>query len=225
MQLLVFNGSPRGKGSNTKVLLDHFLNGFMETPGNTNEIAYLNHVKKQDEFVSLFRQADHVLLAFPLYTDAMPAMVKTFIESLQPLCGLDKNKTIGFIVQSGFGEAIHSRYAERYLQKLAARLDCRYTGTIVRGGGEGIKEMPSIMTRGLFKSFHELGIIFGNTGIFDKRIIRRLAKKDRFSPQAKLLLTVLATLGLVDAFWNSQLKKNGVYEKRYDKPYAKKATC
>ena len=29
MRLTVFNGSPRGKGSNTKVLLEHFTNGFM----------------------------------------------------------------------------------------------------------------------------------------------------------------------------------------------------
>jgi len=219
MQLLVFNGSPRGKGSNTKVLLEHFLNGFMETPGNTHEIVYLNHIKKQDEFVKLFQQANHVLLAFPLYTDAMPAMVKTFIESLQPLCGHNNNKTIGFIVQSGFGEAIHSRYVERYLQKLATRLDCRYVGTIVRGGGEGIKDMPPIMTKGVFKSFHELGSIFGDTGIFDEKLMHRLAKRDRFSPLAKLLLTILGAIGFLDAGWNNQLKKNGAYEKRYDKPY------
>jgi 6-phosphogluconate dehydrogenase len=223
MRLLVFNGSPRGKGSNTKVFLEHFLNGFMEAHGNTHEIVYLNHVKNQDEFVKLFRQANHVLLAFPLYTDAMPAVVKTFIESLQPLCGLDKNKTIGFIVQSGFGEAIHSRYVERYLQKLAARLDCCYTGTIVRGGGEGIKDMPPIMTKGVLKSFQELGSIFGETGIFDKRIMRRLAKRDRFSPLAKLLLTILAAIGFLDSGWNSQLKKNGAYEKRFNKPYTREA--
>ncbi len=219
MRLLVFNGSPRGKGSNTRVLLEHFLNGFMETPGNTHEIVYLNRVKKQNEFVKLFREADHVLLAFPLYTDAMPATVKTFIESLQPLCGLNKNKTIGFIVQSGFGEAIHSRYVERYLQKLATRLGCRYTGTIVRGGGEGIKEMPPIMTRGLFTSFHELGSIFGETGIFDESVMRRLTKGERYSPLAKLLLTVMTAFGLTDSYWNRQLKKNGAYEKRYDRPY------
>jgi 6-phosphogluconate dehydrogenase len=191
----------------------------METPGNTHEIVYLNRVKKQGEFVRLFREADHVLLAFPLYTDAMPAMVKTFIESLQPLCGLNENKTIGFIVQSGFGEAIHSRYVERYLQKLAARLGCHYTGTIVRGGGEGIKEMPPIMTRGLFKSFHELGSIFGDTGTFDESVMHRLAKEERYSLPAKLLLTVLASFGLTDSGWNNRLKKNGAYEKRYDRPY------
>ncbi len=146
-------------------------------------------------------------------------MVKTFIESLEPLCGLDDNKAIGFIVQSGFGEAIHSRYLEKYLKKLSARLGCRYIGTIVRGGGEGIKEMPPIMTRGVFKSFHELGSIFGETGIFDESVMRRLAKGERYSLLAKLLLTVLTVFGLTDSGWNSQLKKNGAYEKRYDRPY------
>ncbi len=219
MQLLVFNGSPRGKGSNTGVLLGHFLSGFTETPGNTYEIVHLNRINKQDEFVKMFREAGYVLLAFPLYTDAMPAMVKTFIESLEPLCGLDDNKAIGFIVQSGFGEAIHSRYVERYLEKLAARLGCRYAGTIVRGGGEGIQEMPPIMTKGVFKSFHELGSTFGKTGIFDKNVMHRLAKGERYSPLAKLLLTVLTALGLTDSGWNFKLKKNGAYEKRYDRPY------
>ena len=53
MQLLVFNGSPRGKGSNTGVLLKHFLNGFMETLGNTHEIVHLNRVNKQDDFMRI----------------------------------------------------------------------------------------------------------------------------------------------------------------------------
>ena len=79
MRLTVFNGSPRGSGSNTKILVEKFLRGFHETPGNTSEIIYLNRINKQDEFVQAFCEADHVILATPLYTDAMPAIVKTFI--------------------------------------------------------------------------------------------------------------------------------------------------
>ena len=122
MKLAVFNGSPRGKDSNTKVLLEHFINGFMKTDGNTYEVAYLIRVKDRGSFINLFQEAEQVLLAFPLYDDAMPAIVKTFIESLEPLCRREGNPDIGFIVQSGFPEAIHSRYVERYLAKLAARL-------------------------------------------------------------------------------------------------------
>jgi len=39
MKLTVFNGSPRGEESNTGTLLEHFLNGFVETQGNTYELA------------------------------------------------------------------------------------------------------------------------------------------------------------------------------------------
>ena len=147
MKLTVFNGSPRGKSSNTKVFMEHFLNGFTKTEGNTYEIAYLNDVKDRDTFVRLFREAEQVILASPLYADAMPAVVKNFIESLEPLCQSEGNPDIGFLVQSGFPEPLHSRYLERYYVKLAKRLGCRYEGTIIRGAGESIRGTPELMNR------------------------------------------------------------------------------
>jgi len=220
MRLTVFNGSPRGKTSNSKVLLEHFLSGFSETEGNTHEVFYLNRVKSQEEFVKAFREAERVLMAFPLYTDAMPAMVKTFIESLEPLRGREANPPVGFIIHSGFQEAMHSRYLERYLDKLSRRLGSPYIGTIVKGGSEGIQAMPPMMTRKLFRSFHELGRVFGETGEFDKELVRGLAKRERFSWSGRLFLNVMAKIGIVDTFWNSQLKANGAYERRWARPYA-----
>jgi multimeric flavodoxin WrbA len=58
MKLTVFNSSPRGKDSNTKVLLEHFLNGFMATDGNTCELAYLNRLKDRDNFIRMFEEAE-----------------------------------------------------------------------------------------------------------------------------------------------------------------------
>ena len=81
MRLTAFNGSPRGEESTTTILLKHFINGFITTEGNTHEMAYLNRVKDGDKFIKLFQEAERVFLAFPLYDDAMPAIVKTFIES------------------------------------------------------------------------------------------------------------------------------------------------
>ena len=120
MKLTVFNGSPRGRKSNTKVLLEQFLNGFATSSDNTYEVFYLNRVKEADWFVKAFKEAKHVVIAFPLYTDCMPAMVKTFIESLAPLRGRRTNPRIGFIIQSGFPEGIHSTYVERYCKKFAS---------------------------------------------------------------------------------------------------------
>lgn len=219
MKLTVFNGSPRGAGSNTKLLLDQFLKGFTETSGNTFETVYLNRVNRQDEFLSMFSNAETVLLAFPLYTDAMPGIVKTFIETLAPLCGRKGNPPIGFIVQSGFAEAVHSRYVEKYLEKLARRLGCQYYGTTIRGGVEGIQVMPPPMTKKLFSMFYILGKGFGNTGQFDPDTVKKLAGREQYSSLDKLTIRIASRLKLTDIYWNNQLKQNHAYEKRFDKPY------
>ena len=215
MKLTVFNGSPRGKGSNTKILLKHFLNGFTTTEGNSCELAYLVRVKDGKEFIKLFQEAEQVLLAFPLYTDAMPAIVKTFIESLEPSCGRKGNPDIGFIVQCGFPEATHPRYVERYLEKLAARLGCKYKGTVIRGGAEIIRSTPAWMNKNLFKSFYKLGKTFGQTAQFDEQIVCKLAQPERLS---RVKFWVFRLVGH-NLYWNPMLRKNKAFEKRFAKPY------
>ncbi len=214
MRLAVFNGSPRGQRSNTWVLLQHFLNGFAATEGNTWEMAYLVRLKEADAFVRLFREAEHVLLAFPLYTDAMPYPVKAFIESLEPLCASTANPDIGFIVHSGFPESVHSRYVERYLQKLARRLGCAYRGTVIKGGTEGIRGAPAWMSRGTFTALYEIGKAYGQTGEFHIGAMRRLAQPERMTRFGFMLYRLLGNM-----FWDRQLKKNNAFERRFARPY------
>ena len=219
MRLTVFNGSPRGRGSNTKVFLEHYLKGFEAQAGNSYQVFYLNRVKHTERFVQAFAEAEHVLLAFPLYWDAMPGLVKAFIEALEPLCGREGNPDIGFIVQSGFPEAAHSRYVEKYLEKLAARLGCKYVGTIVRGGGEGARVMPDRYGKP-FEIFYQLGVTFGETGQFDEALLQKLAKPERFPKILGPLFQLFLKTKLATSYWDNQLKGNGVYEKRFARPYA-----
>ncbi len=222
MKLTVFNGSPRGRGSNTRILLENFLKGFSETEGNKHEVYYLNRVKEEDQFKQAFSDAEYVLLAFPLYTDSMPGVVKCFIESLELFVGRKGNPVLGFIVQSGFPEAVHSRMVERYNEKLASRLGCPYLGTIVKGGAEGIRVQPPRMTAKLFTRFYELGRVFGRDGSFDKSLLEQLAKPERLSRGVLLLLQLLKPTGLLNFYWNKQLKKNGAYSRRFAAPYLEK---
>ena len=215
MELTIFNGSPRGKVSNTKVLVDQFLDGFMKGSGNSYKIVYLNTTKDSDYLIKMFEEAEKFLLAFPLYVDSMPAIVKTFIESLEPLCGRKENPDIGFLVQSGLPESIHSRYVERYLKKLSARLGCNYMGTIIKGGVEGVQAKPVRMNKKLFNSFYQIGKIFGETGKFDEEIIDRLVQPERYS---KFYLWLFKLFGKF-WYWDTMLKKNNAYEKRFAKPY------
>ncbi|MBD3341649.1 MAG: hypothetical protein GF353_21270 [Candidatus Lokiarchaeota archaeon] len=219
MQLTLFNGSPRGRKSNTKILLNHFCDGF--TANNENEfiIHYLNQAQKIDQHVEQFRNADHVIIAFPLYTDAMPGIVKHFIEGLAPLCGRAKNPSLGFIVQSGFPEPIHSRYVERYCEKLAQRLGCRYTGTAIRGGVEGIQIQPPWMTKKLFRLFHELGVQYTAQKRMDPAILKKLAPREKMSAFRRFGFKIMLRTGIGNLYWNMQLKENGVFERRFEGAY------
>jgi hypothetical protein len=219
VQLTLFNGSPRGKTGNTKLLMDRFTKGFLKIPGNDIETVYLNRTKQLSEQVELFEKAEHVILAFPLYTDAMPGLVKAFIEELEPFCGRSENPSIGFVVQSGFPEPNHSRFVERYLEKLSRRLGCYYQGTVVRGGVEGIQIQPNWMTRKLYRQFYELGTKYTEDGGFDERILRKLAPREKLSRVKLLFFRFLNRIKKGGFYWDMQLKKNKAFEKKFDKPY------
>ena len=220
MNLCVFNGSPRGRKGNTEVLLERFLHGFREATGTSCERLYLNRRGEQERFRDAFAAADSVLLAYPLYTDAMPGIVKQFIETLAPLCADQGQKpALAFLVQSGFPEAAHSRPVERYHTALARRLGCRYLGTIIRGGVEGIQSRPEKMSRRLFVRFEELGRRFGRSGVLDAALLMRLARPERLPGWMGLLLRLLSLTGLTNLYWNWALKANGAYSRRFARPY------
>ena len=219
MKLTIINGSPRGKGSNTKILMEHFLKGYTSICMTDFNVSYLIHSKDIEHPVQLFKNSEYVILAFPLYTDAMPAIVMNFIEELEGIANLDVKPAIGFVVQSGFPEPYQSRFVERYLVKLSKRLNCEYLGTVIKGGVEGIQIMPESWTKKLFQSFFELGEHFGKTKEFHPDIIAKLAKNEKLSSSRLFVFNLMQKLGLANFYWNKKLKDNKAFERRFDRPY------
>ena len=220
-RITVFNGSPRGSKGNTPILLENFLKGFTANGKRSYQLYHLNHLKDADVFREVYGQAECVLLGFPLYTDGMPGFVKTFIESLEGYRGRKGNPPIGFVVHSGFPEAVHSRHVEKYLQKLAARLDAPYIGTLVKGGSEGVRLMPENMNRKLFDALFETGRTFAETGQFDPLLLQQIAKPEKYPFYLAPIFKLLSRTPLSSFYWDGLLKRNGAYEQRFAKPYAK----
>ncbi|GET23284.1 NAD(P)H-dependent oxidoreductase [Prolixibacter denitrificans] len=218
MKLAIINGSPRRKKSNSKILIERFLKGYYRECTDEVPVHYLAGQKRKEEALSLFEQAETVLVVFPLYTDCMPGMVKEFFEEVSKP-GIIRPRRIGFIVQSGFPEAIHSVYVERYLAKFVKRLKREYLGTVIRGGVEGIQIMPPGMTRKLFSHFEELGRYFAEHDEFSPEIMEVLRKPYTLSGRRRMMFNLLKHTGLTNFYWNSHLKKNGAWEKRFDRPY------
>lgn len=214
-RLTLFNGSPRGKRGNTPIFLREFAQGF----GGESEMHHLIQVKQVESHVQAFAQAECAWIGFPLYTDSMPGSVKHFFEALEPLVGRKGNPPVGFIVQSGFPEGLHSRYVERYLEKLAARLGSPYLGTIVKGGGEGVRVMPSEMTRSLFGDLRALGAGLARDGRLDPEILTHIATPERYPAYLGPVFRVFLRLPSAHAYFDDMLKKNGAYERRFARPF------
>ena len=221
MNLAIFNGSPRNKKSNSNLLISQFLEGYHIVNPEEVAVYHLASRKRREAHREAFMNSDIVLIFLPLYTDCMPGIVKEFIEDIARAGVKDDSgsKKIGFVVQSGFRESIHSIYLERYLRKLVSRMNYEYLGTVIRGGVEGIQMMPARFTKKLFRNFYNLGMWFAENTAFDPKIQAELASPMRLSARQIAGFKVFSALGMTNFYWNSQLKKHGVYEQRFDQPY------
>lgn len=220
MRLLVYNGSPRRKTGNTRVFLDQIIEGWTSAGGETPEIQYLYPDPAKIDHVAAFGTAEMVLIAMPLYVDAMPSGVMEFFAALAPVRDLPRRPALAFFVQSGFPEAMHIRPFEKYLEKLARRLGCPYLGTIVKGGGEGIKQQPPAATRKLFADFHLLGANLAATGSLDPVILKKIAGRERFDPIGRAIVRFIVAPLVGRFFWTSQMKKHGVAHQARRQPHA-----
>jgi hypothetical protein len=221
--LLLLNGSPRGERSNSMKMLARVAEGWQRGGGSPPEILHLAQRAQFQRAVEAFAGVGTVLLGTPLYTDAMPALVKSYIEALAPRVAVASaggtNPTLAFLVQSGFPEAAHSRPLERYLKKLALRLCSPYAGTIVHGGGEALQSIPDAANKKLWARLRVLGEQLARGGQFGAAELKAVAGVERYSRFAVALASLVCKIPAIQFYWNGMLKKNGVWERRFVAPY------
>jgi len=215
MRLTFINGSPRGSKSNTGRLMDHFIKGFLETEDNTCEIEYLTKNRRSlTALAEKFAAAEDVIIGFPLYVDAMPGSVKEFFETLEPFMGKANNPAIGFVIQCGFPETSHNRHVEKYCEKFSRRMGCRYLGSILKGGCEGLDIQPGFLTDKYYQNFYLLGLEFGKTGKLDGIILEKLARPEHLT--AENMAQVIPFIN--QELWDAQMEKNGTLDRSFNKP-------
>jgi multimeric flavodoxin WrbA len=201
-------------------MMNQFICGFESVRENEADMIYLSGKQDSKQPVDAFLNSDVVLLAFPLYVDAMPGMVKLFIEALRPYCGREGNPIMAYFIHCGFPEPLHCRYVERYVEKLTYRLGSEYAGTIVRGGTEGIQLMSEKMNRSLFTNLMQLGEYLGSSGRLQPELLDKLSGRETYPAIIGLLLPIMTKLGLTTGYWDRELKKHGTYDQHDAKPYA-----
>jgi multimeric flavodoxin WrbA len=106
MRVTVFNGSPRGRASNSHRIVDPLLEGAREAGAQTEEVFLverdLKHCRgcfscwtktpgqceitdEMIELLELYLESDYVGLATPVYSMYMTALLKNFTDRLLPL--------------------------------------------------------------------------------------------------------------------------------------------
>ena len=215
MQLTFINASPRGTKSNTGRLMEHFIRGFLETPGSACDVEYLVKYRHNlNPLTEIFSRAQNVIIGFPLYFDAMPGSVKALMEALAPLAGQKDLPALGFMIQCGFPETVHNRFVARYCEKFSRRIGCRPLGLILKGGCEGLAIQPPFLTDKYFALFAMLGQSFGKTGILDETLLAKLARPEHLKPEN--LTQVIPFIN--QALWDAQMEQNGVLDQSFAKP-------
>jgi len=217
---LLLNGSPRGKGGNSRTILTWIAQGLGQAGSTSPPIVDLAPDPMRAEHLQAFLDADEVVFAFPLYTDSMPGLVKAFLESfaLADKARL-QGKRVAFIIQSGFPEGIHTEALGSYLARVCERLTFVHLGTLRKGGVEGIRMMPPKAVDKIQVSFVHAGQELGAKGNFSPELIRTMAEPRTFGWKGRALIRLLGGLGLLNFYWNRMLKRHGAYERRFDAPY------
>lgn len=216
MQLTFINGSPRGRNSNTGKFMDNFIKGFLETTGNTCDTEHILKYRKQPgKLVEIFKNSENVIIGFPLYVDAMPGSTKEFMEALSAVAGSDKLPALGFMSQCGFPETHHLRFVERYLEKYTRKLGCRYLGSIMKGGGEGLHIQPAFLVEKSFDIMYQLGKEFGQTSSLDTSLLEKLSYPETLDTQQIKGLVQYVNENL----WDRWLIENEAIDKSFDRPF------
>ena len=168
MKLAIVNGSPRGRKSNSDRII-----GWLTHDVKNDIKVYAADVKKQDESVERIKDADSLLIVFPLYTDAMPGRFKAFLEKLakKELTG----KTVTFVIHSGFSEAVHARAVETYCEYFAKICGMKLLGCVVMGGSEALQVAPDQYFGKRFKAYDVIKQNIKNQVALDTKALKVIA--------------------------------------------------
>ncbi len=221
---IVYNGSPRGKSGNSLKIANQIVEGIKKA-GISEQQIELRHMVDQsahDTWAQDFHNHNHHFFVFPLYVHSMPGIVKKFFDKLTVSAGEKSDRAqLSFFVQSGFEGAFQSFFLRAYLARFTVKLNCNYGGTLIKSGMEALQMKPDEANKGLYAKLHTLGETYVTEGQISMTARELLESKPFISTAIKTIYKILKTTGITNFYWNMQLKKNGAFDKRFDRPYGK----
>jgi multimeric flavodoxin WrbA len=146
---LLIVGSPKTKPSSTSgnlggYLLERLRQQGWETESRTLR-ASLNRPEGQSELLSAVERAGLIVLAFPLYADALPYLVTKALAVMAARRGAGRepsSQRLVAIVNSGFPETHQNSMAMAICREFAAQSGLSWAGGLALGGGGVVGDQP-----------------------------------------------------------------------------------
>lgn len=135
------NGSPRGKNSASKTLIDELCKITSATVKETNHFS-LNDRLDYEKIVA----SDAIVIAFPLYVDTLPSSVIEFLETLESFAkNTTKQTKVYAIVNCGFFEGIQTKNAIALLENFCLKTGFLWRFGVGIGAGEFMQSTKDII--------------------------------------------------------------------------------
>lgn len=218
---LLLVGSPKGSKSTSQALGTHLLERLQgeEIEVETSRINPLPISEGgRQELLRKLDDADIIVLAFPLYVDALPSPVVKTLELIaehRKEKGMPKDQLLLAISNCGFPEPRHNDTALAICRRFAEEVGFLWAGGLGLGAGGSIGGQPlgklGGMARNIRKSLELTAVALGQGKPVPQEAVNLMAR-----PLVPAWIYVL--LGHME--WRSQARKNGVGKQIDARPYS-----
>ena len=133
MKIGIINGSPRGKKSNSEILIKYLCSLLKEHQINK---YYLFSSKIHSEIKSEIHNADALIFAFPLYIDSIPSSLLDILLKFEEEKIINSKTKIYCIVNNGFFEGKQNQLAILQMKNWCQKTGAEWGQGIGIGAGE-----------------------------------------------------------------------------------------
>jgi hypothetical protein len=217
-KIVLLNGSPKGRGGSSGSFGDYILSKISHQ-GISKEIFHvgksIRNEEKWNHLVQSVKNADTIILTFPLYWDSLPSHLIKGLELLHAQKDeLGKAHNFYIIVNNGFPEPWHNEIAIEISKCFAKKMNYKWQGALNIGGGAAVAgrslESTGGMTHRLRETLDMASKAIAQGKPIPKEVKERLTKP-LYPPWVNI---VIGGMG-----WRHQARKKGAKTSLRSKPY------
>lgn len=207
MKMALINGSPKGGPSNSGFLLEKLKP--LITEGNELHSYRVNAKQLKPEQYRELNEADVIVLAFPLYFDAIPSHLLRMMVELENYRQSEPgnpNLIVYALINNGFFEGRQCTIAADIVSNWCVRCGFRFGMAVGHGAGEmfhNLKQVP--LGKGPLKNLGK-AMTRLSTAILTRSSAESLFIQPNFP-------RILWRLSATHFFWHRKAKRNGLRPK------------